>query len=110
MNPMQLEGVFYRVWIGRYSRWCPSRWSDVPPQAEAVEPVDSRILGRDEARQVVEGFNRRMLHGEDCRWAIAVPVRIRIDGEPRPGQTFRCVERRNVTRGFSNRPSVRDKR
>lgn len=110
MKDAQRDGVFYRVWIGCYSRWSPSHWSDMPPQAKAVEPFDSRIRELGEAQQIVEGFNRQMLSREDRHWAIAVPVRIRIDGELRRGQTIRSVERRTVTRGFSNRPSAPDRR
>lgn len=120
MNTIERGGVFYRVWIGHYARWIPHHWSDVPPQAEAVELADSRLLQRDAARQVVEGFNRRMLEREKQLWAIAVPVRVRIDGEPQRGQTIHCVGRRNVTvypiaaypitRGSSSHPNVRDRR
>lgn len=99
MKTPECDAVFYRVWIGRYSRWNPRHWSDVPPQAEAVEPVDARILPREAARQVVEGFNREKLQHADRFWAIAVPVRLRIDGEPRRGDTVTSGELRSVAAG-----------
>lgn len=120
MNQALQDDPLYRVWIGRYSSWHPRHWSDVPPHAEAVEPFDSQVRRRAAARQVVEGFNRQMLERTDRWWAIAVPVRLRIDDEPQRGQPITNANAKNesastlgrarcVTRGYSNRPSVRDK-
>jgi len=39
-----------------------------------------------EARAYAEAFNRIAALGEQKIWAVALPVVIRYEGEPRPGQ------------------------
>jgi hypothetical protein len=84
-----VERQWFRVWITTYRRWRPRHWNDVPPAVEAVEPADDRCLNAADARQFIEGFNRRMLERRDPHWAVAVPVVVRIDGDPRRGRTLR---------------------
>jgi hypothetical protein len=83
----------FQVWIGRYSHWVPNRWSEIPPRLEAIERADSRLLPRADARQIVEGFNRRMLRGRAGFWAVAVPVRVQVQGAPQRGQMIESVRK-----------------
>ena len=41
------------------------------------------------ARRYVEAFNRSALGGVRKVWAVALPVRIRYEGDPRPGELVR---------------------
>ncbi len=76
----------FRVWIARYDDWRPGRWDDVPPQARAVEPAVPECLTIDAAAQVIEGFNSGMLCDTGKRWAVAVAVNLRYEGDPAPGE------------------------
>jgi hypothetical protein len=92
------DGGLFRVWIAAYRRWTPRRWNDMPRSAEAIEPADERCLNAVEARDVIEGFNRGMLarsrrrsdeRAFDRRWAVAVPVVVRIEGDARRGRAIK---------------------
>jgi len=82
--PQRAEGpALYRVWLAEYEGPRPRNWSDVPRRARAVEPAEPQCVTAAAAREFVEGFNR--VRRSDRLWAVAVPVVVRIDGEPRPG-------------------------
>ena len=87
-RPRKAVDIRCRVWIVHYKTFQPADWHDVPPEAVAVEPAESETMTVPQARRYVEAFNRvafgRSRHKN--RWAVAVPVRIRYDGEPRPGE------------------------
>jgi hypothetical protein len=42
-----------------------------------------------QARRYVEAFNRAALGGSRKVWAVALPVRVRYEGEPQPGEPLR---------------------
>lgn len=76
----------FRVWIARYEDWQPRRWDEVPPVARAVELAVPECLPRDAAAHVIEGFNAAMLCDADKRWAVAVAVAVRYEGDLTPGE------------------------
>jgi hypothetical protein len=86
------EKGLFRVWLAQYEGPRPRRWSEVPRRAQAVEPADDRCVTEAAAREFVEGFNR--VRRRDRLWAVAVPVVVRIDGEPRPGASLRAASLR----------------
>jgi hypothetical protein len=77
----------YRVWLAEYEGPRPRRWSDVPRRARAVEPADAECRTAAAAEEFVEGFNRSRRN--DRLWAVAVPIVLRIDGEPQRGTVIR---------------------
>jgi hypothetical protein len=97
-------GLPCRVWIVGYSArdFRPVDWLDVPPNAVAIEPAETEPMSPDRAHRYVEAFNRAAFgcsseekpsekpekRGKKAkkRWAVAVPVAVRYDGEPRPGE------------------------
>jgi hypothetical protein len=79
-------GIRYRVWIVRYEGWQPDSWCDVPPGAIAVEPAERKTMSILRARRYVEAFNRVAQEGRQKKWAVALPVTIRYEGDPRPGE------------------------
>jgi len=97
-----LTPQLFRVWIAAYEGRRPRRWSDVPQGARAVEPADERFVTAAAAEQFLEGFNRGALRRQDRLWAVAVPVIVRVDGEPRRGMPLRirrpATRRRNAPR------------
>jgi hypothetical protein len=78
-----------RVWIVRYGEFVPTGWHDVPPGAVAIEPAEGHAMTARQARRYVEAFNRAALGGAQKVWAVALPVMIRYDGDPRPGEALR---------------------
>lgn len=76
----------YRVWLLKYRNWQPTRWSEVPPHGEVLEPADSRCLSESEAAIFVETFNQAMLGQQRNLWAVSVPVAVRYLGDLKPGQ------------------------
>ena len=78
----------YRLWISRYDGWAPNRWDDIPPEAVALEPAIDGVYSSAQAAAFVEGFNTEMLRDAQRRWAIAIPVTVRYDGDLEPGQRF----------------------
>lgn len=83
MNGLQQR---YRLWIVAFERWEPRRLDDVPPRAIAQELLVEEHLSADEARDFVLGFNDLAAREGLRRWAIAVPVTLRFEGDLRPGQ------------------------
>ena len=80
-------GAAFRVWMVGYRDWQPADCHDVPPEAEAIEPVEVGCLSRREAAEYVEQFNRTMLTQPARLWALAVPVEVRYVGDLLPGDT-----------------------
>jgi hypothetical protein len=81
----------FRLWIVSYDNWQPQHWNERPPRATAVCPIEEAVYSAEEAALLVEGFNSWILENlvgqsQDCRWAIAVPVRIRYEGDVEAGQ------------------------
>ncbi len=79
-----------RVWIVRYAAAAPADWHDVPAGAVAVEPAERRLMTTSQAERYVEAFNREALGRGRRVWAVALPVRIRYEGDPRPGELLRA--------------------
>ncbi|HTU24138.1 MAG TPA: hypothetical protein VMF30_01995 [Pirellulales bacterium] len=91
METAAAEWQRYRIWIASYDDWHPADWHDVPPRAIALEPADLVALSAHQARSFLEGFNREMLQRQRRRqqqrlWAVAVPVIVRFEGDPQPGE------------------------
>jgi hypothetical protein len=78
----------YRVWIVRYVGWQPQNWRDVPAQAVAVEPAEVAPMSAEVAGHYVEGFNLIALSEPSGHWAVAVPVRLRYEGDLSAGQAL----------------------
>lgn len=76
----------FRVWIVRYDAWEPQNPSDHPPAAVALEPAEEGTMTARQARAYAEAFNRATLAAGRSLWALAVPVAVRYEGEPRAGQ------------------------
>lgn len=77
----------YRVWIARCGSWQPVHWQDTPPEAVALCPAEPGVYSRRAATRYVEAFNRTVLRrGRAGVWAVAVPVTIVYQGDPRPGE------------------------
>ena len=77
-----------RVWIAMYEGPGPADWNGIPERAIALEPAESRTMTFRRARRYVEAFNRAAAEGRRKVWAIAVPVAVHYEGEPRPGDVL----------------------
>lgn len=75
----------FRVWIATYTDWHPCEWSQLPPSAIALEPVDDALYSAGEAALFLEGFNGSMLSGDRPIWAVAVPITISYEGDAQAG-------------------------
>jgi hypothetical protein len=64
-------------------------WGDVPAAFVAVELAEEECFTAQDAAAYLEGFNGRMLQRSRGRWAVAVPVAVRYDGDVAPGQKVR---------------------
>lgn len=80
----------YRIWITRYEDWAPQNCLQLPPVAIAQEPAESEAMSARQAARYVEAFNRAALARRCKLWAVALPVAVRFEGEPRPGDTLTC--------------------
>lgn len=76
----------YRVWITRCDAWSPRSWNDMPPRMVAVEPAESAAMTSAEAAIYVAAYNRAMIALRRRRWAVAIPVWLRFEGDLVPGQ------------------------
>lgn len=85
------EKTRYRVWIIEYDRQEPVGWTDVPPGAVAVEPAERGTMSAHRAAAYVEAFNRAALAARRRLRAVAVPVVVRYEGEPRAGEPIRAA-------------------
>lgn len=77
----------FRVWITRFHDWQPTHWSDVPPEATAIEPIVGECISAEGAANLVEGFNQVMLEKPKRVWAVAVPVVVCYEQDLQPGQS-----------------------
>jgi hypothetical protein len=80
-----------RVWIVHYREAAPTGWHDVPLGAVAIEPAEGRTMTASQAKRYVEAFNRAAVGGTRKVWAVALPVRVRYDGDPRPGEVLHAA-------------------
>ena len=87
-NTKDTGQIPFRVWIARYDHWQPCGHGDVPAEATALEPAEHGTMSRSEATAYVEAFNRTALEGGRRIWAIALPVVVRYEGDPEPGETI----------------------
>jgi hypothetical protein len=81
--------VCYRVWIVTCDGGQPCSWQELPPRAIAVEPAESGTMSRAAAARYVQAFNRAARQSGQRLWAVAVPVAVRYEGEPSPGDLLR---------------------
>lgn len=78
----------FRVWIAGYDGRQPEGYRDVPGHAVALEPAEEGVMSHSQAAAYVEAFNRVALGRGRRIWAVALPVTIRYEGDPRPGETI----------------------
>lgn len=76
----------FRIWIADVSHWQPGSWRDLPDDAIVVELAVPGWFSSGEAMAYIEGHNRAAIERRDHRWAVAVPVVIYYQGDPRPGE------------------------
>lgn len=81
----------YRVWIVTCEGWQPQSASDVPPQAIPLEPAEEGLMTAEEAGAYLEGFNQTALEEQTGHWAVAVPVRMRYEGDLMTGEEVQCA-------------------
>lgn len=81
-----IGGNRFRVWIVAYEGAAPTDWRSVPPGAIAVTPAERCTMSARRAGVYVEAFNRAAVAGPAKRWAVALPVSVRYEGEPERGQ------------------------
>lgn len=87
----QTTEIRFRIWIVRYEDSPPTGWHDVPVGAVAIEPAETRTMAIRQANRYAEAFNRAALGGTQKVWAVALPVTIRYDGDPQPGERLRAL-------------------
>ena len=76
----------FRVWIVAYDGTRPADWRDAPARAVALEPAETGTMSARQAGLYVEAFNRTASGSPQNQWAVALPVTIRYEGDPQPGQ------------------------
>jgi hypothetical protein len=76
----------FRIWIADVPHWQPGSWRDLPDDAVVVELAAPGCFSCGEAMAYIEGHNRAAIERQDHRWAVAVPVAIQYQGDPRPGE------------------------
>jgi hypothetical protein len=86
----------FRLWIATCAQWRPQRWTDLPPRATALEPVDDAVYSAAEAALFLQGFNASMLDGSGPVWAVAVPVVICYEGDAVAGADVRGFDFREL--------------
>ena len=79
----------FRVWIASYDNWRPASWQEAPPVAVALAPAENDCFTAEEAAAYLEGFNTCVAEESPGLWAIAVPVVVRYDGDPLPGERIK---------------------
>jgi hypothetical protein len=83
---MVATGRQYRVWIVHCPGWQAESFTDVPPQAIAVEPAEEMLMSAADAGVYIESFNQ-IAHSQSAgHWAIAIPVRLRYEGDLTAGE------------------------
>jgi hypothetical protein len=78
----------YRIWITKFVRWQPHSWRDLPQEAIATELAEPGCFSAADALAYVEGHNTAALGRRDRRWAVAVPIVLAYEGDPRPGDVI----------------------
>jgi len=93
MNRSRRQGpIRYRIWITRQGENEGAARSADPPPAVALEPAEGGTMLAGRAARYVAAFNRAAAeHGRTVR-AVALPVAVRYDGDPSPGQRLKAVE------------------
>jgi len=76
----------FRVWLVRPDCAEAGPSDDGTPLAMAVEPAEPGTMSARQARAYVERFNRVAAHTPSRLRAVALPVVVRYEGEPRPGE------------------------
>lgn len=89
----------YRVWIARYEHWTPRNCRQVPPKAIAREPAEREAMSACQAARYAAAFNRAALARHRRLWAVALPVAVRFEGEPRPGEVLAGMGKRGTVCG-----------
>jgi len=79
------RGARYRVWITSCGNWGSEDYGDVPPDAVAIEPAERGTMSAREAACYVRAFNRVAAVRRLKVRAVAVPVKVCYEGDPRPG-------------------------
>jgi len=84
----------FHLWLVLYDGpWHPDHLRALPPCARFVGPIvhdDDAARGdgcvsAEEAGAYCDAFNEAMLRDDQHRWALALPVTVRYEGEPQPG-------------------------
>ena len=84
--------VRYRVWLTKWGDRERNGANSVP--LTAMEPAEEGVMSMAEAARYVAAFNRAAeALGRKTR-AVAVPVAVRYEGDPRPGQRLGAVSGR----------------
>jgi hypothetical protein len=84
---MKIARTRCRGWIVRYDGPQPTGWRDAPAAAIAIEPAEPGTMSARRAGRYVEALDQAALAGRRKVWAVALPVTIRYEGEPQPGDT-----------------------
>jgi len=61
----------------------------MPGVAVATEPAEEGVMSETQAAAYVEAFNRAALDARRNIRAVAVPVVVRYQGDPQPGDAIR---------------------
>lgn len=78
----------YRVWIAIERDDRDRSGESQPPSAVLLEPAEAGSMSPRQAARYVATFNRvAVAHGRPLR-AIALPVSVRYEGDPAPGQAI----------------------
>ena len=85
----------YRVWIFAVGNSKPNDPDTVPPDAAALEVAERGTMSAWQAARYVETFNKTAQSVAARIRAVALPVAVHYEGEPRAGQTLReCLPER----------------
>ena len=79
----------YVLWVVRLLCGKPHNWRTTPLRFRAVESETGAILGRAEAREVLERLNTFALSSDLQLWAVAVELTISRPGGLIAGQIYR---------------------
>jgi hypothetical protein len=96
-TPARLASTQFRVWLTRCREAAGSAGLDPALGAVAIEPAEEGTMSGPEARAYVATFNRVAALKPSRIRAVAVPIRITYEGEPRPGQTLGSVGAKKTT-------------
>jgi hypothetical protein len=88
----------FRVWITRYD--CRRRTADRggPIAAVALEPAEDGTMSAQQAAEYVRAFNQAALAAARTLRVVALPVTVRYDGDPQPGETLSIDDSANSDR------------